>query len=319
MDWSARALRHELGYQAMKVLLAGARVVPLPTLRAFGAAAARLLIPLFPSEIAKARAHLVLAFPERDERWREETLAACRRHLGVLVGEVAWLWSARPAQVLERTQFVGFEHLTSALAAGTGVVLATGHVGNWEWLNLSLGAAGIPISAAAREIYDPRLDQVSQRLRGRFGGETVLRGENAGKRLLQALYDGRCVGLLIDQDIDAPGAFVEFFGHPAWTPTGAAFMALRAGSPAITAFAVRLPNGSMRVTVKPVALTSTGDTVPDSAASTAAITAEIEQAIRTQPAQWVWMHHRWRRQPAAGEKVWSVPPVPPADAGASLR
>lgn len=303
----------------MQGLLFGARALPLPVLRAVGLAISKLLIPFFPSEAAKARAQLALAFPEHDERWREQTLAACARHLGMLLGEVAWLWSARPEAILEHTEFVGLEHISTAVSAGRGVVLATGHVGDWEWLNLGLGAAGIPMSVAAREIYDPRLDLVTQRLRGRFGGETVLRGENAGKRLMRALNDGRCIGLLIDQDIDTPGAFVEFFGRPAWTPTGAAFMAQRTGMPAVTAYAVRMPSGFVRITVKPVTLTATGDAVADSAANTAAFTAETERVIRAQPAQWVWMHERWRHQPAAGEKVWTAPALGPTDAGTTLR
>ena len=220
---------------------------------------------------------------------------------------MAWLWSAPPAAILARTEFVDLENLTGGLTADRGAALVTGHCGNWEWLNLALGAAGVGMTVAARELQDSRFDEVARRLRGRFGGESALRGKGAGAKLLQALRRGKVIGLLIDQDIAAPGVFAEFFGRPAWTPVGAALLPLRADRPVVTGFAARQPDGTMRLSFDPPIMNApAGDLQTEAARLTALLTARIERQVRAYPEQWVWMHKRWRHQPGEGETVWDT-------------
>ncbi len=300
-----RRIRHEMGYALLRVLLSGARALPLPVLRRVGAAAGRAALPFARRDRRRAIAHLELAFPERHHEWRRALARRCAGHLGTVLGEVAWLWSASGRAILARTEFVGLEHLAGALRPDRGAILATGHCGNWEWLNLGLGASGVPMTVAAREVYDPRLDEVACHLRGRFGGETALRGKGAGNKLVQAIRHGRVDGLLIDQDIDAPGVFVEFFDRPAWTPTGAALLALRTRCPVVAGFAARLPDGRMRLSFSPpVEVTPGPDLDTEVARLTATLTAHIERQVRMHPEQWVWMHRRWRHQPGDGDAVW---------------
>jgi Kdo2-lipid IVA lauroyltransferase/acyltransferase len=302
---SLRRVRHDIGYWALRAVLAASGPLPLGVLRAAGSALGAVAGRLARQDRERALAHLALAFPEAAQSWRDTLLRACARHLGTLLGEVTWLWSASRKRVLARTSLEGLEHLTGALADGRGALLVTGHCGNWEWMNLALCAAGVPMTVAAREVYDARLDEVVRRLRGRFGGETVLRGEGAGRKLARALHSGRVIGLLIDQDIDAPGVFVEFFGHPAWTPSGAAVLALRSGRPVITGFATRRADGGALVRFDPpLAPDGAGDPAAAAGHLTALLTARIEAQIRSHPAQWVWMHRRWRRRPRENDEVW---------------
>jgi len=313
---ASRAIRHELRYLALRLLLAGARPFPLPLLRAGGAALGLAALALAPRSRGYVRRHLELAFPERSPGWRAELARRTARHAGALLGEVAWLWSVRPERLLARTRFEGLEHLEGCLAADRGAMLVTGHCGNWEWMNLALGAAGVPMTAAARQVDDPRIDDIVERLRGRFGGRNEVRGEVAGRRLVAALRRGRVTGLLIDQDIDVPGVFVPFFGRPAWTPTGAAALALRLRVPVVTGFAARLGDGTMRLAFDPpIETAGSGDPEETAARLTATCTARIEAHVRAFPDQWVWVHRRWRRVPAADDPVWTGDgPVRPAGA-----
>ncbi len=238
----------------------------------------------------------------------EALLQEHARHLGFLAAEALWLAHASAEAIMARTRFVGLEHLQGAVALGKGVILVTGHCGNWEWMNLALQAAGIPMTAAGRRLRDPRFDRFVTRLRTRFGGQAVARGEGAGQALLRALHQGRVVGLLIDQDVAVPGAFVPFFGEPAWTPTGAAFLALRRGCPIVLGFARRDKEGTMSIVLQP-AICPTGSHAreEDVGTLTALLTARIEDHIRSCPEQWVWFHQRWRRKPQGGDKVWCCP------------
>ncbi len=315
MGHRLRTLRHDLGWLVLRGFLAAARPMPLGWLRALGSGAGALASRLARADRERALANLRRAFPEHDDTWAWVTLRATARHLGELLGEIGWLWSAAPDRLTASTELAGLEHLAGDGAGRHGAVLVTGHCGNWEWMNLALGACGIPMTVAAREVYDPRLDRVARRLRGRFGGDTVLRGPEAGGRLVRALRKGRVAGFLIDQDIDAPGAFVTFFGSPAWTPVGAAVLALRTGAPVVPGFATRLPDGRMQLRFEPPLAHPEGGTLEERAALlTARLTARIEAQIRSSPAQWVWMHRRWKRRPTPADVVWGPDgprPAPP--------
>jgi KDO2-lipid IV(A) lauroyltransferase len=286
-------------FQSFRSFLAVGGRLPLKLSRSIGVTLGSLTMALNPRDRRRSRAHLRIAFPDLNEAEIRRLLLANARHFGAMAAEVAWLGRARPDDVLTLCRGIGIEHLRRALEDGSGAVLVTGHCGNWELLNAWLGSSAIPMTIAVRGIYDPRLDQIATDLRARFGAEVVPRGSKAGRRLVGGLAHGRVIGLLIDQDIrDIPGVFVPFFGRPAWTPSGAASLALHKRRPVVPAFAHRNPDGTHHVTVHPqLDLPTSGSKDDQVVELTAAATAAIEAQIRAHPAQWVWMHRRWRTQP----------------------
>jgi KDO2-lipid IV(A) lauroyltransferase len=193
----------------------------------------------------------------------------------------------------------GLEHLMGPIEEGRGVVLGTGHAGNWELFNATLGIFGVPMTIAVRELKNPQFDSVVTSLRAQFGTEVIPRGASAGRKLLEALGRGRAVGLLIDQDIPSiPGVFVPFFGRPAWTPSGAAMIALKARCDLVPGFIHRRPDGSHLIKIEPpLPVPSDGSLENRVWELTAAMTAKIEWQVRAWPEQWVWMHRRWRTRP----------------------
>jgi KDO2-lipid IV(A) lauroyltransferase len=113
--------------------------------------------------------------------------------------------------------------------------------------------------------------------------------------VLQALRQGRMVGILLDQNAArSEGVFVPFFGVPASTSKGLALIALRTRAPVVPVFIRRLGAGRHRVEVG-AALPPPAD--DDVVAYTAAFNRAIEAAIRQAPEQWFWMHNRWRTRP----------------------
>jgi len=292
-------LRDDLAYHAFRLFMAGGGRMPLSLTRPVASAAGRLAMALNPRDRRRTRSHLRIAFPNLDERGVRSLMRANARHLGVLAAEVAWLGRATPAAVLGLCTSSGGEHLERAIEGGRGAVLITAHCGNWEILNAWLGASGFPMTIAVRDIYDERLDRIATDLRSRVGAEVVPRGARAGRQLLAALGKNRIIGLLIDQDIkDIPGVFVPFFGRPAWTPSGAASIALHTGASVIPAFGHRQEDGSHSIQVHPpIPPPASGSQQDRVLELTAAATAAIERQVRAHPEQWVWMHRRWRTQP----------------------
>jgi KDO2-lipid IV(A) lauroyltransferase len=179
------------------------------------------------------------------------------------------------------------------------VLFVSGHVGNWELLARRVALAGYPCQTIAKETTDPRLTRLVERFRAAGKLKSIWRGQDgAAKAMLKALKGGEILGMLIDQDTKVQSVHVPFFGHPASTPRAAADLALRTGAAVVVGFCQRQADGRYRVAMKQVEPESTGDREADAVALTAKMTWEIEQAIRRAPAQWVWMHRRWKTQPS---------------------
>jgi len=292
-------LRDDLGFWLFRSFLGLGSRLPLRLLRPIGRTLGSAALSLSRRDRRRAHEHLQIAFPNLDAAGREALMRRSARHLGLTLAEVIWLWRAEPGQVDRICSLDGVEHLEQALDQGRGAVLITAHCGNWELLNARLGAAGLPMSIVVRDLYDPRIDRIATSLRTRFGSQVITRGRGAGKRLSHALHTNRVCGLLIDQDIrDIPGVFVPFFGRPAWTPMGAAALALKANCPITPAFISRRSDLTHQGHILPALPIPTSGTEAERVLElTTAATNAIEDQIRAYPEQWVWMHRRWRTRP----------------------
>lgn len=262
--------------------------------RAFGSAAHAVLGT--PRRLALE--HVGLAFPELDPEARQALVRDTFRHAGESFSELAGLRKIMRSPGYVRME--GREILEAGLAGGRGMIAATGHCGNWELLAAWSAATGLPLTVVVRRVYDQRFHRLILRFRSAAGVEVLVRDD---PRFVVAVGDAlqrnRIVAMLIDQDIKgAGGVFVPFFDRPAHTPVGAALLALRARVPLATVFIEREPDGRhlARVALVPIDVARGRDGVRE---LTARLTAAIEAQIRRAPAQWVWWHQRWRRQPDA--------------------
>lgn len=251
-----------------------------------GAMAGKLL----PAERRRAMSSLRTAFPELSETERRSIADDMFRHLGMSLLEIAWLPNLDRAGLEATTVIEGIEHFRAAHEAGKGVVLFTGHCGNWEWMAATIGLLGFPMNVVARELYDPRINDFVVASRARHGVETIGRGSgNAAREILATLRRGQILGVLIDQSIKAENVEVDFFGAPAPTPVGPARLAIRAGASVIAGFTERR-EGVQVIRFEPPLQTGRDD---DPVELTRLMTQAIENQIRRVPSQWVWMHRRW--------------------------
>jgi KDO2-lipid IV(A) lauroyltransferase len=286
-----RAFKNTLIYGALQVASALARSLPLTVARLLGRSVGALSFAILNRERRKALRTLATAFPELSESQRRTIARGSFRHLGESLFEVAWLPRLSSSNFARTTRLEGVEHLRAAVGAGRGVVLFTGHCGNWEWMAASIALAGLSMKVIARELYDSRLNDFIVQTRSRFGVETIGRGSTlSGREILSTLRGGAVLGVLIDQNIRAESTSIPFFGVPAPTPVGPAQIAIRFGAMAIVGFIER--RGSLQVVrfEEPIRTEREDDPV----ALTATVTRAIEDQIRRVPEQWVWMHDRWK-------------------------
>lgn len=237
-----------------------------------------------------------------------EIIAAGRRsfiNLGKSLAEVTHIRRLREERLLDRIDAIGESHLEQAWLKGAGVILVTGHIGNWEYLACYYAQRGYPLTVLARENPVPGFDRLLTGLRFSAGFRPLNRGTvTAAKESLKALRKGQLLGLLIDQDTKVDGVFVDFFGRPAWTPVGAASLALRTGSPIMMTYIIRGADDRHTIHVSPpIQFESCGDRKKDPTLLTALLTRELESIIRAHPDHWVWMHNRWKTRPAQTGKM----------------
>jgi KDO2-lipid IV(A) lauroyltransferase len=254
-----------------------------------------------------ALAQLAAAFPDRSEAERRGLARACFLHLGRSTMEVIAVRRIDP-RLDEYVAIAGQgeELLREVMGRGRGMVFVTGHLGNWELLARRIARAGVPNAVIAKAGWDAKLNATAARIRAAGGVTTLWREEaSTGRAIIRTFREGKALGILIDQDTRVQGVFVPFFGRPAFTPRAAADLALRFGAPVVVGTCHRAPPGGrarhvLELTELPFD-PEPSDREAEAVRLTAACTAVLEQAIRRSPAEWVWMHERWKTRPDPSE------------------
>jgi Kdo2-lipid IVA lauroyltransferase/acyltransferase len=251
---------------------------------------------LLSRERNRAIAHLTAVFGEKSGPWIRCTARRCFAHLGKSALEVMLMTPRRLAKLVD---IEGEENLRAALSHGNGVIFVTGHIGNWEVMAAAVAARQYSVSVIAAPIVPEQVNDTIINLRAGLKVRTIVRGRpGAARELIRVFKENRLLGILIDQDTDVEGAFVDFMGTPAWTPTAAASMAIKFNAPVIFGYTRRGKHNRHTVKMEgPIGLVRTDNAEQDIITNTALLTKKIEACIRDNPEQWVWMHRRWRKQP----------------------
>ena len=227
-------------------------------------------------------------------------------HLWRLAGEFLrfrWL-SAKRKEALVRVDNI--DALIDAWAQGKGVLVLTGHFGNWEVATIA-GIASYPEVRGkfhfVRRALKPRwLDALVTR-RFHQAGFGVIGKRGSLDTILELLHRGDVIVFPFDQHAQPPdGIEVEFFGHPAWTFRSLAIIALATGAPVLPATSWREPDGRHVLRFEePMAPIECEDTNEAIRRNTRAYNALLERLILARPEQWYWVHRRWKtvaRRPA---------------------
>ena len=188
----------------------------------------------------------------------------------------------------------GKEHYFRAVEEGKGVILLVPHMGNWEACGRWLIENTPVVHAVSRRQKQPWLAQVTNEVRSQIGIREI-DNRQALRPVLAALRRGETVILMIDQHMRKGVVEVQFFGHPAMTSASAALLAVRAGCRVLVGACYRFPDGSWGGTFSPpLETTHTGDRHSDYVVNTQRYVSAIEGYVREHPADWMWMHRRWK-------------------------
>ena len=290
-----------LAWLAMKGFLAGASRMPLPVLFSFFRALAAACHALgirrrVVAENLRAAFGKELPVPELDRIER-----GCYAEYGRIVSEI--VASDRLLRKPERhIESLGLSILEEAVRDGKGLLILTGHIGNFVVLGNYVRSLGFPMAFVAKRVANEYLNREIEKVYGRYGSTIIsVRGfkndPQGGIRLYRSLKRGDIVVALADQDAGPDGYMSTFFGLPTSIPSGPARFAHRAGVPVTTGFATRV-DGRLRVEILPPI-----DYSPAGSPETAErdildeYSRRLEERVRKAPEQYFWFHKKWKTVP----------------------
>ena len=208
-----------------------------------------------------------------------------------------WLSQMRKAALVRVENIDAF---VTAQRQGKGVLVLTGHFGNWEVATIA-GIANYPqvrgrFHFVRRPIKPYWLDVMVTR-RFNQAGFGVIGKRGSLDRILDLLAAGDVIVFPFDQHAGPPdGIEVEFFGHPTWTFKSLAIIALATGAPVLPATSWREDDGRHVLRFgEPMAPIESDNTSAAIRLNTRAYNGVLERLILARPEQWYWVHRRWKR------------------------
>lgn len=276
--------------------------LPLGLLAPVGEGFGRLLYVLVPKRRKVVLTNLRLCFPELSEA---ERVALAKRNFALtgrsmLERGLAWWASAERLRQLVRIR--GLEHLQALKAAGTPVILLTPHFVGLDMAGTRLSMEGDFVSVYARQ-KDKVFDYWLHHGRSRFNDQLLLARSDGVRATVKAMRAGRPFYYLPDLDYGRKESiFVPFFGVPAATITGLPRLARMGGAAVLSCVTRILPGGAgYEVELSPPWPDFPGDDVE---ADTLRMNAWLEGVIRTMPAQYYWVHRRFKTRPEGEPEIY---------------
>ncbi|MBV2164857.1 MAG: lipid A biosynthesis acyltransferase [Comamonas sp.] len=274
--------------------------LPLPVLRGIGWAVGRLLFVLAVPRRRIALRNLALCFPDvpaaQRKAWAQQSFVAfCQTFI-----DRSWLWFGSEALVRRRVQLTGALH---ELDGDTPTIVFAPH-----FYSMDAGGLALPLNTQREftSIFatnpDPVLDAWFMAGRQRFGNVRMLNRADGVKPIIQCLRKGGLLYLLPDMDYGpTDSVFVPFFAVPdaATIPSLSRFA--RLGKAKVVALYSRItPQGYVAELGPAWNNFPTADHVAD----TARMNRELEAAIRTMPAQYYWVHKRFKTRPEGQDSLY---------------
>jgi len=239
-----------------------------------------------------AEVNLALCFPELTPAQRGELLRAHFQSLGMAVFEFLRAWWGRLQPLDAGFAVSGLQHIEQARAEGRGVILISPHFTTLE-ICTRLLCQHVPVAGMYRPHESPALDWAVRR--GRLGHATAMFTRDELRPAIRHLKAGGVLWFAPDQESRrGDSVFVPFFGRPAWSLTSTHQLARLSGARVLPLFHERLDDGRYRVEIGAPMADFPG---ADAAGDTARVMALIEAQVRRAPAQYLWIHKRFKTQP----------------------
>lgn len=251
-------------------------------------AVTRLLVGPLAGYNRRAMENLAYVFPDMPRERRRAIARAVSDNVGRTLIENYSTPELMARMAENPVEGPGVAALEQARASGRPVVLVTGHFGNYEAPRAALTARGYSIGGLYRPMNNAFFNEHYVATMERIGGPIFPRGRRGLAGLVKHVRGGGFAVLLIDQFM-YDGALLDFMGKPAPTALSAAEMALKYDALLVPFYGARNRDGlSFTITVEAPVPHSDAETM------TQALNDSLDARVRRDPAQWLWIHRRWK-------------------------
>jgi Kdo2-lipid IVA lauroyltransferase/acyltransferase len=250
----------------------------------------------------RARENLERAFPEKSAPEIDTIIRTMWDNLGRTVAEYAHLDKFDLGYPGARITVENIEQLEAI--RGKSVLILSGHFANWEIMPIAGSRFGLDGAIVYRPPNNPYVDRYISRQRALHGMKEHISKHFGTKRIFSLLRAGKAILMLVDQKTNE-GIAAPFFGRDAMTTPVPAALALKMGARIVLCSNRRLHGARFHVTVhRPLEFHPSGDYERDVRELTFAINARVEEMVRDDPSQWLWIHRRWptARDVATGKR-----------------
>lgn len=276
-----------LADRALRALIGTVLRLPYDTRLALMGGMVRRVIGPLAGYRKRAEDNLALIYPAMDADRRRDLADACCDNFGrTLIENYSWREFGKRLGQTKPTGD-GIAALAQAAREKRPVIFVTAHFGNHEAPRQVLTAMGYTIGGLYRPMQNPFFNDHYARTMTSWGGPVFAQGRRGTMGFVRHLRGGAMGTLLFD--VSAPGLSLPFLGHPGRTATSAADIALKLDALVIPYFGIRQPDGtSFAVEVEaPIPHSTPRDMM-------IAMNVRLEAQIARNPAQWFWVHRRWK-------------------------
>jgi KDO2-lipid IV(A) lauroyltransferase len=247
----------------------------------------------------RAMANLRRSFPEKSDRQLQKLARRSMQQLFMLFVEV--LFSTRLIHFNTWHRYVdikNFQDVVRLLTREKGLILLTGHYGNWEILGYVLATFGFETTSVARPLDNPYVNEWLLGVRERQG-QRIVDKKGATTELTPLLERGGAVGFIADQNAGPKGLFVDFFGRKASTYKSIGLLAMQFEVPVVIGYARRKGTDfHFDVGVQDIIYPADWKDQDDPLRYiTQRYSKGIEDFVRADPGQYLWVHRRWKTRP----------------------
>ncbi|MDD5119931.1 MAG: lysophospholipid acyltransferase family protein [Candidatus Omnitrophica bacterium] len=277
------------------------KVIPAGFLYAFARSIAALAYIFAGKQRKIALDSLNIAFgQEKLPKEIEKIAKDCFTYMAKSAVELMFFFD-KPHVLKELVEIVGQQNLDEALRGGRGVILVSAHFGNFPLLLGRLAVEGYNVGGIMRPMRDSRVEKIFLEKRAKFGVKTIYsqpRNECVNNTIT-ALRNNELIFIPIDQNFGTGGVFVDFFGQKAATATGPVILAQRTQAAIVPCFITRQPDDKHKIIFEAQLQLAEGKDPKDTILiNIQMLTGIIESYIRKYPAEWGWIHRRWKSKPS---------------------
>ncbi len=206
----------------------------------------------------------------------------------------------KPSLVKKRVQITGQDNLLKALSRGKGVILVSAHFGNFPLMLARLSLEGYKTGGIMRPMRDSRTEKLFLAKRKRLNIKTIysVPRQVCVAESLRSLRNNELLFIPLDQNFGTGGVFVDFFERKAATATGPVILARRTGATILPCFILRQKDDTHKIIFElPLNLQEGKSDEERVIINIQKLTNIIESYIRKYPAEWGWIHRRWKSKP----------------------